>query len=353
MTPSAPLTFPYQVLHTAVAAQFQQAGAPAHLAALAATNLLIADLRGIGSHGIARLPGYLRLVQAARVNLNTQGQCVRQTPGTATWDGEQGLGLVVGTAAMEKAISLAEQVGTGWVAVRNSNHFGIAGQYAMQAAKRGMIGFAFTNASPLVAPANGKDRMLGTNPIAVAIPAGEEPMFVLDMATTTAANGKLEVLQRLGKPAPLGWVQDADGEVSTAIDAVEKGGALRPLGGTAEGASYKGYGLGAVVDILSGVLSGAGYGPWVPPFVAFLPMPTNPVGPGIGHFFGAMRVDAFIEAAEFSQRMDHWIRSFRNSAALEGKSVLIPGDLERTAEEHNRANGLTITVAQAEMLGLG
>src|SRR5690606_27563224 len=133
-----------------------------------------------------------------------------------------------------------------------------------------MIGFAFTNASPLVAPTFGTERLLGTNPVAVAIPAGEEPPFVLDMATTTAANGKLEILSRKNLDAPLGWIQDKNGNPSVKTDETKNGGALLPLGSDREHGSHKGYGLGAMVDIFSGVLSGANFGPWVPPFVSFL-----------------------------------------------------------------------------------
>jgi LDH2 family malate/lactate/ureidoglycolate dehydrogenase len=211
--------------------------------------------------------------------------------------------------------------------VKNSNHFGIAGYHAMKALAHDMIGMAMTNASPLVAPTHSLDRLLGTNPIAVAIPAGDQPDFVADFATTTAANGKLEIAQRKQKPVPEGWVQNADGSGSTDANAVKNGGALLPLGG--ETGSHKGYCLGSIVDIFSAVLSGANYGPWVPPFVAFLQPPADPVGQGLGHFFGAMRIDAFRPAAEFKAHMDNWISTFRNARAVEGQQVLIPGDPER------------------------
>jgi LDH2 family malate/lactate/ureidoglycolate dehydrogenase len=234
---------------------------------------------------------------------------------------------------MEIIIQKAKQVGTGWVSVKNSNHFGIAGYHAMLALPHDMIGIAMTNASPLVAPTYSVERLLGTNPIAVAIPAQEQPPFVADLATTTAANGKLEILQRKNLDAPIGWIQDAAGNNSTNTHELKNGGALLPLGG--EHGSHKGYALGAIVDIFSAVLSGANYGPWVPPFVSFLPLPENPVGEGIGHFFGAMRVDAFRPAAEFKAHMDNWINAFRTAKPKAGQeAVLIPGDPERkmTAE---------------------
>jgi LDH2 family malate/lactate/ureidoglycolate dehydrogenase len=193
----------------------------------------------------------------------------------------------------------------------------------------------------LVAPTNSLERLLGTNPIAVAIPANEQPAFVADFATTTAANGKLEILQRKNQEAPLGWIQKADGSNSTNSNELKAGGALMPLGG--ETGSHKGYCLGAVVDIFSAVLSGANYGPWVPPFVSFLPLPSDPVGEGIGHFFGAMRVDAFRPATEFKTHMDNWITTFRNSRAKsEQTPVLIPGDPERISEAKRMKEGIPL-----------
>jgi LDH2 family malate/lactate/ureidoglycolate dehydrogenase len=200
-----------------------------------------------------------------------------------------------------------------------------------------------TNASPLVAPTFSLERLLGTNPIAVAIPAGEQPAFVADMATTTAANGKLEILQRKGREAPLGWIQNKDGEPSTNPHELKDGGALIPLGSDVEHGSHKGYCLGAVVDIFSAVLSGANYGPWVPPFVAFLSPPADPVGDGIGHFFGAMRVDAFRPADDFKKHMDNWIARFRRSKPIDSQpSVLIPGDPEREITKIRMRNGIPL-----------
>ncbi len=259
------LTYPAGKLKDFAYEIFSKIGCSDTDASLAAEVLLSADRRGIDSHGIARLSGYVRLWEAGRLNPTPNVRVVHETPSTAVVDGDRGLGLVVAPRAMEIAISKAAAVGSGWVSVKNSNHFGIAGYHAMMALKSDMIGMAMTNASPLVAPTFSLDRLLGTNPIAVAIPAGEEPPFVADMATTTAANGKLEILQREGRPAPLGWVQDKMGRASTNPHELKGGGALLPLGSDYDHGSHKGYCLGAVVDIFSAVLSGANYGPWVPP----------------------------------------------------------------------------------------
>lgn len=309
----------------------------------ASDTLLSADLRGVDSHGVARLSGYVRLWEKGRINTSPKIRIVHESPSTAVVDGDAGLGLVVAPFAMQVAIDKANQAGTGWVAVKNSNHYGIAGYHAMKALAHDMIGISMTNASPLVAPTFSKERLLGTNPIAVAIPANEEPPYVGDFASTTAANGKLEILQRKGEEAPEGWIQDAEGNVTTNAYGVKEGGALRPLGGDRSNGSHKGYILGSMVDVFSAVLSGANYGPWAPPFVSFMDPVSDPVGEGLGHFFGAMRVDAFRPADEFKGHMDKWIRRFRNSEPVNiEQPVLIPGDPERAMEKERTTNGIPL-----------
>jgi L-2-hydroxycarboxylate dehydrogenase (NAD+) len=310
---------------------------------IAAKTLLSADLRGVDSHGIARLSGYVRLWEVQRINANPNIRIVHETPSTAVVDGDKGLGLVVAPAAMQIAIDKAKNVGTGWVSVKNSNHFGIAGYHAMMALENDMIGIAMTNASPLVAPTFSVERLLGTNPIAVAIPAGKEQPFVADFATTTAANGKLEILQRKNQDTPEGWVQTKDGQPSTNANEVRNGGALLPLGGDREHGSHKGYMLGSIVDIFSAILSGANYGPWVPPFPAYVPMPENMPGEGIGHFLGAMRIDAFRTADEFKANMDQWIHRFKTAKTVPAeKKVIIPGDPEREMEAERMQHGIEL-----------
>lgn len=322
---------------------FLKIGCPPHEAQLATDVLLSADLRGIDSHGVARLSGYVRLWEAKRVNSTPNVRVVHESPSTAVVDGDGGLGLVVAPKAMEIAIAKAKTCGTGWVAVKNSNHFGIAGRHAMMALPHDMIGMAMTNASPLVAPTFSVERLLGTNPICVAIPADKQPAFVADFATTTAANGKLEILQRKNKEAPVGWIQKKDGSPSTNPHELKDGGALIPLGSDRDHGSHKGFCLGAWVDIFSAVLSGANYGPWVPPFVSFLAPPADPVGEGIGHFFGAMRVDAFRPAAEFKTHMDNWINRFRAAKTINGEpAVIIPGDPERESEALRSNEGIPL-----------
>ena len=327
--------FAYQV--------FVKMGCPAHQAETASKALVSADLRGVDSHGVARLSGYVRLWEGKRIKPKPDIRIIHETPSTAVVDGDSGLGLVVGPIAMKIAMKKAKEVGTGWVSVKNSNHFGIAGYHSMLALSEDMIGISMTNASPLVAPTWSKERMLGTNPIAVAIPAGEEPPFVADFATTTAANGKLEILQRKQEDTPLGWIQDKEGQPSTNAFEVKNGGALLPLGSDREHGSHKGYCLGSIVDIFSAVLSGASYGPWAPPFVSFLPVADDMPGEGLGHFFGAMRIDAFQPKEHFKSHMDNWIKRFRSATAVDGQeSVLVPGDPERIIEQERIKAGFEL-----------
>lgn len=348
------LTIAYPSLFRFTNDVFLALGCPEEDARLATEVLLSADLRGIDSHGVARLSGYVRLWEKERINAKPNIRIVHETPSTAVVDGDRGLGLVVAPRAMKTVIEKAKNVGTGWVSIKNSNHFGIAGYHAMMALQYDMVGMAMTNASPLVAPTFSLERLLGTNPIAVAVPTQAEPPFVADFATTTAANGKLEILQRKSLEAPTGWIQDKTGKESHNPHELKDGGALLPLGSDREHGSHKGYCLGAIVDIFSAVLSGANYGPWVPPFVAFLNPPADPVGEGIGHFLGAMRVDAFRPAEDFKSHMDNWIRTFRNAKSIEGEKVIIPGDPEREIQEERLNAGIPLlmpVVKDLEELG--
>ncbi|MFS8615196.1 MAG: Ldh family oxidoreductase [Solitalea sp.] len=338
-------------LRTFTVTTFQAIGVPEDDARQAADVLLKSDLRGIDSHGVARLSGYVRLWEKKRINPNPTVRIVHETHSTATVDGDSGLGLVVAPKAMKIAIEKAEAHGSGWVSVRNSNHFGIAAYHAMMALEKDMIGLSMTNASPLVSPTYSAERLLGTNPICYAFPAGKYPPVIVDMATAAAANGKLEIAQRTETGIPEGWIQNKYGHPSTDPTELRQGGALLPLGSYPTHGSHKGFCLSATVDILSSVLSGANYGPWVPPFVAFLEPPSDPVGLGIGHFLGAMRVDGFRPAQEFKQHMDNWVERFKRAKPIdESVPVIIPGEPEYAAEQDRTANGIPIIRAVYEDL---
>lgn len=336
-------TFTAHQLRTFTTAVFKKMGCTNEDADLAADVLIRSDLRGVDSHGVARLSGYVRLWEKNRINAKPHITIAHETATTATVDGDGGLGLVVAPFAMKIAIEKAKKYGSGWVAVKNSNHFGIAGYHSLLAVEQDMIGISMTNASPLVAPTYANERLLGTNPICYAFPAGKYPPVVVDMATAAAANGKLEIAQRANESVPDGWVQDKDGKNSTNPNELKAGGSLLPLGSDKAHGSHKGYGLGATVDILSAVLSGANYGPWVPPFVSFLEPPSDPVGEGIGHFFGAMSIDGFRPANEFKDHLDNWIQRFKSAKTVEpAQQVIIPGEPEFQFEKERAANGIPL-----------
>src|SRR5882757_3940812 len=320
-------------------------GVPKIDAAQAADVLAAADLRGIDSHGVARLHSYFDMLTLRRINPLPEIKVLRSTPSTATIDGDNGLGLVVGPHANRFAMDMAERFGSGWVSVQNTNHYGIAGYYVLKALERDLIGWAMTNSTMLVAPLWGAERMLGTNPMAIAFPGKEEPPIVVDLATSAAAYGKIEIARRRGEPIPEGWAIDSEGRSTTNPDDMVDGGALLPLGSDRDRGGHKGYGLAIMVDVLCGVLTGANWGPFAPPFALRQEIPRRSVGKGIGHFFGAMQIDGFMDVTEFKKRIDEWIEVFRNTKPVQGKSVLIPGDPEHQEEAIRRKEGIPLLPA--------
>jgi L-2-hydroxycarboxylate dehydrogenase (NAD+) len=330
---------------------FLHFGVPQDDAAQAADVLASADLRGIDSHGVARLYSYFGMLSEGHINPRAKISIVRSTPSTATVDGDNGLGLVVGPQANRIAMDLAQNAGSGWVSVCNTNHFGIAGYYVLQALERDLIGWAMTNSTSLVTPLWGMERMLGTNPIAIGFPAKEEPPIVIDMATCSAAFGKIEIARRKQEPIPLGWAIDNQGHNTTNPEDLINGGCLLPLGSDRERGGHKGYALAMMVDILCGTLSGANWGPFAPPFALRQVMPPRSVGKGIGHFFGAMRIDGFLDPDEFKRQIDDYIRVFRATKPAPGtKGPLIPGDPEREAERDRRHTGIPLLLPVVEDL---
>jgi LDH2 family malate/lactate/ureidoglycolate dehydrogenase len=315
--------------------------------ATAATDVFLsAELRGISSHGMIRIKNYFQLWEAGRINVQPEVRVVHESPSTAVIDGDNGIGMIPSVKAMKKAISLANKSGTGWVATRHSNHYGIAGYYSMMAIEHDMIGICMTNANPLVAPTYSISRMLGTNPIAVAVPAGKNPPFVADFSTTPIARGKLAVAAKKGEKVPMGYVQDKDGNSSDDPDILKDKGSMLTLGGTREHGSHKGFCMSAIVDIFSGVLSGANFGPFVPPSIAYLPVLDKKVGAGTGHFFGAVRIDAFQPAHHFKAKMDEWIDTFKSAKSAPGKpNVIIPGEIERENEKRIMKEGIDVIPA--------
>jgi LDH2 family malate/lactate/ureidoglycolate dehydrogenase len=309
----------------------------------AADVLLRSDLRGIDSHGVARLHTYVEMLELGRIHPRPKIKIVREKASVATVDGDNGLGLVVGPKANEIAMDKAEKYGSGWVSVCNTNHFGIAGYYPLKALERDLIGWAMTNTTKLVAPLWGAERMLGTNPIAIAFPGYKEPPIVIDMATSAVAYGKIEIALRKKEPVPKGWIIDKEGRDTKKPQDMIDGGAQLPLGSDREMGGHKGYGLASMVDILCCVLSGANWGPFAPPFALRQEIPARSVGKGIGHFFGALQIDGFIDKIEFKKQIDEWIKVFRNTKPAPGTNgPLIPGDPEREAEAIRGKEGIPL-----------
>src|SRR5262245_4276540 len=346
MNPTLARTYGIEQLHTFTTRVFQHLGVPEVDARRAADVLSASDLRGVNSHGVARLHTYFDMLTLGRINPRPNPHVVRETASTATFDGDNGLGLVIGPKANALAMEKAAAAGSGWVSARNTNHFGMAAYYPLQPLKRDLIGWAMTNSTALVAPLWGAERMLGTNPIAIAFPGLTEPPIVIDMATSATAYGKIEIAQRAGKALPEGWAVDRDGRAATRPEQMIDGGALVSLGGDRDHGGHKGYCLAAMVDILSCILSGANWGPFAPPFALRQEIPTRSVGQGIGHFFGALRIDGFIDPVEFKSQIDEWVRVFRATKPAAGTpGVLIPGDPERAAEAQRGAGGVPLAPA--------
>lgn len=311
-------------------------GMPAADAHIGATVLVDADLMGIDSHGIAHLAthgGYAPGFRSGVVNPTPAIVPLRETAATALLDGDGGFGPLIGYRAMELAIAKARTAGSGTVAVTNSHHFGAAGYYALMAPPAGCIGMAMTNAGPWVLPAGGRTKMIGTNPIAVAAPAGQEQPFYMDMATSTVAMGKLEIARREEKPIPDGWAFDEAGRPTTDIETVYRIGGLTPLGSTLTTSNYKGYALGAMVDLFCGVLPGIGWSMALPRGSA-------------GHFFSAWQIEAFLPIDEFTAGLDAMQAALRQAAPADGiERVLLPGERELATRREREANGVPLHIA--------
>ena len=336
-----------EALRAYTAGVFQHFGIPAADAHKGADVLIDADLAGIESHGIAHLPwhpGYAPGLKRGIVDPNPDIKVFRDSPVAASWDGGGGVGVIIGPRAMEACIEKAQATGIGMITVSNGRHFGAAGYYAHMAAKQDMIGMAMCNVPPIAAAAGGIERVYGTNPIAMGAPVEDDHPFLLDIATTAVAGGKLEIAMRQGRQIPPGWAIDAAGNDTDDPSILRQGGALLPLGSRSDTSAHKGYGLGLMVDILSGVLGGAGSGLFTDRSLLVQ-----------GYWFAAWRIDAFRDIGEFKAEMkrvvDH-IRATRPQAGHE--SVLIPGDPEAMQRAIREEQGIPLdqeTIDQLTELG--
>ncbi len=328
--PIAPARVAAEDLLAFSSAVYEAVGLPRRDAELAADTLVQADLWGHQSHGVMRLPWYVARIRSGVVAAQAQPELVVDGGAVAVIDGHDGMGQVLAARAAEEAIARAKAHGIGAVAVRNSNHFGTAMYFTLMAAARGCIGFLSTNASPAMAPWGGREKAVGTNPWSWAAPAGTNPPFVLDIANTAVARGKIYLARQKGLPIPEGWAIDADGASTT--DAVAAlGGITMPMAG------HKGYAIAAAMDMLSGVLTGSSFGKAVTG-----PYQAERRG-GTGHLMLALNIESFQPLPEFEQRMDDYIAELKGVALARGvEEIVYPGELEARNEAANRRDGLTL-----------
>jgi L-2-hydroxycarboxylate dehydrogenase (NAD+) len=306
---------------------FEQLGVPPEDALITARALVAADLRGVDSHGVAHLgPLYIKRIKDGSVNVKPQTKITSHAASTAVMDGDKGLGFVVGYRAMEEAMHRAGSVGSGFVSVRNSTHYGAGAYYAMMALKQDMIGISMTQGGKGIVAPGSRGRGLGLNVISVAIPANKEAPFVLDMATGVVANGKLEVAARNKRPIPEGWAVDMDNNPVTEVSKAT--GGILPLGGSPQTGSFKGFALTVLVDILCSTLSGW---PTVPE------LSKQPYAGQASHFFGAISIDGFQPAEEFKARMDAMIKAHHDLPKASGVDrIYLSGEIEQEIEERRR-----------------
>lgn len=316
---------------------FVKLGVPKDRAEITAEILQSADLRGVSSHGIIRLQSYYgSRLQRGLINPLADSTILREGISSLALDGHNGLGQVVARDAMLRCIEKASRSGIAMVTAANSNHYGIAGYYAMMALEEDMIGISLTNSQPLVAPTYGRTRLLGTNPIALAAPALSSKPFVLDMATSIVPIGKVTYYDKAGDPLPEGWGIDSTGAVTTDPKLVLQGGALYPLGGPDYLRGYKGYGLAMLVDILSGVLSGAAFGHNVAD-------PKKEIPANVGHFFAAIRLDAFRDPTDFKRDLDALFDQLKNAEKAEGQDrIYIHGEKEFALSAKYKKEGIPL-----------
>lgn len=316
---------------------FIRLGVPVDRAKITAEILQSADLRGVPSHGMIRLQTYYgSRLQKGLIDPLANNVVERENLASLALNGSNGLGQVIAKDAMTRCIEKAKQTGIAMVTVSNSNHYGIAGYYAMMALEHEMIGVSLTNSQPLVAPTYGRSRLLGTNPIAIAAPALSSKPFVLDMATSIVPIGKVTYYDKAGEELPTGWAVDSDGLVTNSPKAVLNGGALYPLGGPDFLRGYKGYGLAMMVDILSGVLSGAAFGKDVSD-------PKKPVPANVGHFFAAIRLDAFRDPLDFKKDLEALFTQLKTAEKSEGqKRIYIHGEKEFELAEKYTKEGIPL-----------
>jgi LDH2 family malate/lactate/ureidoglycolate dehydrogenase len=341
----SPIRCPADALRSFTEDVLSRLGVPAADARLASDVFIEADLRGFDSHGVARLPWFVRRIQLGLIAVDPVVSVRWITPATGHCDGGNGLGMVVGHRAMAACIDRARETGAAFLAVRGSNHFGIAGYYSGMALAHGMIGLAMSNASPRVVPTGGTTGVLGTNPLSAAVPRRHGRPFILDMSTSAVSSGKIDVQLRKGSPVPDGWVYPSVEPFLDASGVVPMSVLQYPLGGRSVTGGHKGFGLGLLVDILSGVLSGANTGRRLA--ASQTPGTTS----DMGHFFGALQVAGFADASAFERDLDRLAADVTSSPPEDGvERVMLPGEPEMIRREAQATLGVPVLPAVVERL---
>jgi len=335
----ATLRFKKEDLMDFVVRYMTRLGVPPEDAKIVGKVLICADIRGVESHGLHRLGSYYgSRISKGWIDPLTPFKVLSETSTTALIDGGNGCGQVVSHKAMEMTIEKARTSGIGAITIRNSNHYGIAGYYAMMALRHNMIGLSLTNSQPLVAPTYGRTAVLGTNPIALAAPSDKAYPFMLDMATSAVAYGKIQVYEKKHEPIPIGWGIDEDGQATNDPARIKPGGhgALLPLGGMEITAGYKGYGLSVLVEILCSALSGG-------EFLTNIGGPGKPEPTGVSHFFMAINIEAFRPIIDFKKHMDAMIGLLKQSPLAVGRDqILVAGEKEFMYAEFNEKHGVPL-----------
>ena len=335
----------HQVLGDWAKKMFMKVGVNDTDATILTDSLIAANLRGVDTHGVTRmLDVYVKRIRLGLMSPVSKFELVREKPSTALIECNNSIGQVSAHHAMQTAIEKAKQTGTSFVAVRHSNHYGTAAYWAMMAMQHGMIGFAAVNAPATVAPTGGRKPMFGTNPFAIAIPAGKDIPFVLDMATTVVALGRVILYAKQNKPLQPGWAFDAMGRPTTDPHLAIKG-LLAPVGG------YKGYGIAFAMDILSGIMTGSSYGAHFPGKLAEnFERPTD-----VGGIFAAIDIDAFMDLKEFTDRMEVAFAEVRSCEKAEGADrIYTPGEIEHYTEIERLKTGIPLPEATVkDFIALG
>jgi len=334
------MRYDYEKLKRFGAAVMVKAGLGEDEAEVFMENLLFADSRGVGSHGISRLVNYSKRVQCGVITPKVNAEVVKEAPSCLVVDGHNGIGAKIARQTMDMCIARAKETGCCVATVRNGNHFGAGAFYTKYAAQKGMIAFVISNSEAAVAPIGGAKAMLGTNPLAVSVPAKRNDPFDLDMATSVVARGKVVLAQKEGRQIPKGWAVDKDGKDTTDPNAVLDGGFMLPFGGP------KGYAISLFIDLMCSCLGGALNCRTTPHFWTDYDHPQN-----IGYFMVVIDPDKFLPREEFEDRVDTMLEEFKHCPTAPGVSrVFIPGEIEAGKERTSAAEGIEISDAVAEEL---